>query len=63
MLKSLVTGKEECYRLDLLCVGCDIPAAQKLCGFLGMNLLYSPQLLWLEMTLSKKTSYRIEKHS
>ena len=63
MLKSLVIGKEECYRLDLLCVGCDIPAAQKMCGFLGMNLLYSSQLLWLEMTLSKKTSYRIEKHS
>ena len=41
MLKSLVTGKEEYYWLALICVGCDIPAVQIFCGFLGTNLLYS----------------------
>ena len=25
----------KCFKLALLCVGCDIPASRKLCGFLG----------------------------
>ena len=52
MLKSLVTGKEECYRLALICAGCDIPAAQKLCGFLGMNLLYSQRWKTANLAIS-----------
>ena len=25
----------KCFKLALICVGCDIPASRKLCGFLG----------------------------
>jgi hypothetical protein len=25
----------KCFRLTLLCVGCDVPASRKLCDFLG----------------------------
>ena len=33
MLKSLLTQREECFRIALVCVGCDIPASRKLCSF------------------------------
>ena len=39
MLKSLLTQSEECFRIALICVGCDIPASRKLCGFLVMSVL------------------------
>ena len=31
--------KNECVnvRCAIICVGCDIPASRKLCGFLGIN--------------------------
>lgn len=25
----------KCFKMALICVGCDIPASRKLCGFLG----------------------------
>ena len=25
----------KCFKLALLCVGCDVPVSRKLCGFLG----------------------------
>ena len=35
-------------RCALLCVGCDIPASRKLCGFLGkFNFVWSPQIFML----------------
>ncbi|CAH1232939.1 Hypp536 [Branchiostoma lanceolatum] len=35
-IKSFLSGKhEKTFRLALICVGCDIPATRKLCGFLG----------------------------
>ena len=33
--KSIVDGQQHIYKCALLCVGCDIPATRKLCGFLG----------------------------
>lgn len=36
LLNSLLTKKEELFHIALLCVGCDIPASRKLCGFLGL---------------------------
>ena len=29
MLKSLLTQREECFHIALLCVACDIPASRK----------------------------------
>ena len=39
MLKSLLTQRKECFHIALICVGCDIPASRKLCGFLVMSVL------------------------
>ena len=39
MLKSLLTKREECFRIALICVSWDIPANRKLCSFLGMSVL------------------------
>lgn len=36
-LVSSITKKVESFHLALLCVGCDIPACRKLCGFLGKD--------------------------
>ncbi|XP_057315816.1 uncharacterized protein LOC130656891 [Hydractinia symbiolongicarpus] len=36
-----LSGKLEVFRLALLCVGCDIPACRKLCGYLGEFLVFS----------------------
>ena len=33
MLESLLTQREECFRIALIRVGCDIPASRKLCSF------------------------------
>ena len=33
MLNSLLTQREECFRIALICVGCDIAASRKLCSF------------------------------
>ena len=34
-VKSVLTNKVEGFRVALICVGCDIPACRKICGFLG----------------------------
>ena len=34
-IKSVVSNKTELFHLALICVGCDIPASRKICGFLG----------------------------
>ena len=34
-LDSRANGKKTIYKVALICVGCDIPACRKLCGFLG----------------------------
>ena len=39
ILYSKKSQKDETFKLALLCVGCDIPATRKLCGFLGKNLI------------------------
>lgn len=38
-LTSPITNKVHRYHLALLCVGCDIPACRKLCGFLGNSFI------------------------
>ena len=35
-LHSSTSGNNESFHLALLCVGCNIPASRKICGFLGM---------------------------
>ena len=40
MLKSLLIQRKECFRIALICVGCDIPASRKLCRFLDISVLY-----------------------
>ena len=39
MVKSLLTQRKECFRIALICVGCDIPTSRKLCSFLSMSVL------------------------
>ena len=34
-VKSVLTNKVEGFHVALICVGCDIPACRKICGFLG----------------------------
>ena len=39
MVKSLLTQRKKCFRIALICVGCDFPTSRKLCGFLSMSVL------------------------
>ena len=45
MLKSLLIQRKECFRIALICVGCDIPASRKLCGFLDMSVYIYKMIL------------------
>ena len=38
--------KMEWFYLSLICVGCDIPASRKLCGFLGKKKIFISEVLW-----------------
>ena len=69
-VKSLLTNQVEVFHVALICVGCDIPACRKICGFLGewfqidrmvsfcKNLTYD--ILWvIERRNVKETKFNI----
>jgi len=47
-LVSSITKQVETFNVALLCVGCDIPACRKLCGFLGKIFYISNSFLGLK---------------
>ena len=47
-IKSVVSNKTELFHLALVCVGGDIPASRRTCGFLGKILFCAKNLLLMK---------------